>query len=157
MSERAMAFRENIRAKREKDFGLENALAAHVRRRWPDKPIVHVQHEWGLTESEAAKVVYAHASKNTLNKLLHHKRGGFSLFIQLLEDACCTKLEQHIQTLAEKASHEKRIAEAEERRWSTLAARVAGGRGDVGGLAEPAWGRRATDARLGRDRAEPDQ
>lgn len=150
--ERTMAFRENIRAKRENDFGLENALAGYVRRRWPDKTIPRVQHEWGLSESEAAKVVYANASKNTLKKLLHHPRGGFALFIELLADACCTTLEQHIQTQAERAAHERRIWEAEERRLAALAARVSGDRGGPGSPPEPAWGRRATDARVGRER-----
>lgn len=129
----AMAFREISRAKRKNDFGLENALAGYVRRRWQDKPIVHVGHEWGLSESEAAKVVYGHASKNTLNKLLHHRRGGFGLFIELLCDATSTSLEQHIITLAQKATHERQTWEAEERRLATLARRVSGDGGNPGG------------------------
>lgn len=149
-----MKIREEIRAKRESDFGLENALAGYVRRRWPDKTIPHVQHEYGFTESEAAKVVYGNASKNTLKKLLHHKRGGFPLFVELLADACGTTLEQHIKTQAERAAHERRSWEAEERRQQTLAALVSGDRGDLGGCSEPAWGRRATDARLGGSRAQ---
>lgn len=138
MTGAVMQFRENIRAKRKGDFGLENALAGYVRRRWPDKPIVHVQHEWGLSESEAAKVVYANASKNTLNKLLHHRRGGFALFLELLCDATSTSLEQHIITLAQKASHERQTWEAEERRLATLARRVSGDGGDPGGRSQSA-------------------
>lgn len=133
----AMAFREISRAKRKNYFGLENALAGYVRRRWPDKPITHVQHEWDLSESEAAKVVYANASKNTLNKLLHHKRGGFSLFIELLCDVTSTSLEQHIHSQAERASHERQQREAEERRWAALARRVSGDGGDARRVAEP--------------------
>lgn len=148
-----MKIREEIRAKRESDFGLENALAGYVRRRWPDKTIPHVQHEYDLSESEAAKVVYGHASKNTLNKLLHHKRGGVGLFIELAADVCGTTLEQHIKTQAERAAHERKSWEAEERRQQTLAALVSGDRGDPGRLAEPAWGRRTTDADLGGSRA----
>lgn len=125
-----MNFREEIRAKRKSDFGLENALAGYVRRRWPDKPIVHVQHEWGLSESEAAKVVYAGASKNTLNKLLHHKRGGFSLFVELLADATGTTLEQFIHRQAEEARNERTRWEAEERRRAALAHLVAGDGGN---------------------------
>lgn len=144
-----MTFSEEIRAKREIDFGLENALAGYVRRRWPDKPICHVSHEWGLSESEAAKVVYANASKNTLRKLLHHKRGGFGLFLELLCDACGTSLEQHITAQAERATHERRTWEAEERRLSTLAARVSGDGLDLGRGVEPAGGHRAGYADLG--------
>lgn len=149
-----MQIRKEIRAKRETDFGLENALAGYVRRRWPDKTIPHVQHEYGFTESEAAKVVYGHASKNTLNKLLHHKRGGIGLFIELAADVCGTTLEQHIKTQAERAANERRSWEAEERRQQTLAALVSGDRGDLGGGSESSWGRRASDARLGGSRAE---
>jgi hypothetical protein len=149
-----MQFRENIRPKRENDFGLENALAGYVRRRWPDKPIVHAQKEWGLSESEAAKVVYASASKNTLKRLLHHPRGGFALFVELLADACNTTLEQYIETQAERAARERSIWEAEERRLATLAARVSGDRGGPGRSAQPAWRRRATDADVGRSGAD---
>jgi len=119
-----MHFRENFRAKREKDFGLENALAGYVRRRWPEKTIGYVQREWGLSESEAAKVVYAQASKATLNKLLHHKRGGFGLFVELLADATSTTIEQYIRTQAERAAHERRTWEAEERRLAALSAHL---------------------------------
>lgn len=142
-------FRKNSRAKRENDFGLENALAAWVCRRWADKTIAHVAHHFDLSESEASKVVYGNASKNTLKKLLHHKRGGFGLFVELLADACNTSLEQHINTQAERAAHERRIWEAEERRLATLAARVSGDCGEAGRDDQPAWGRRSSDARVG--------
>lgn len=117
-----MQFRKNIRAKRESDFGLENALAGYVRRRWPEKTIGHVQREWDLSESEAAKVVYGHASKNTLNRLLHHKRGGFALFVELIADVCATSLEEHIKSQADRAAHERAFWAAEERRHLRLVA-----------------------------------
>jgi hypothetical protein len=119
-----MEIREFSRAKRENDFGLENALAGYARRRWPEKTIGYVQHEWGLSESEASKVVYANASKNTLKKLLHHKRGGFGLFLELLCDATNTKLGEYIEKQAEEASRERIQWEAEERRLAALAARI---------------------------------
>lgn len=133
-----MQIRENNRPKREISFGLENALAGYVRRQWPDKTIPHVMHEFGLSESEAAKVVYANASKNTLRKLLHHKRGGFALFLELLADACGTTLEDHIQTQAERAANERRAWEAEERRMAALMARVSGDGFEPGGAADAA-------------------
>lgn len=157
MTGNVVAIRENIRPKREKDFGLENALAAYARRRWPDKTIAHVQHEWGLSESEAAKVVYAGASKNTLRKLLHHKRGGFALFVELLADACGTTLSDHIKTQAERAAHERRTAEAEERRWAALAARLPGLPGEPGGDDQSPWGRGTETARVGGSRARRDR
>lgn len=140
---------ENIRAKRKPDFGLENALAGYVRRRWPDKTIPHVMHEWGFSESEAAKVVYAGASKNLLKKLLHHRRGGAALFIELVLDAGGTSMERVIHQQAERAADEERTWAAERRRLAVLASRLPGD----GGLSrigdQPARGRRATDADLG--------
>lgn len=146
-----MHFRENFRPKRKFDFGLENALAGYVRRRWPDKPIVHAQKEWDLSESEAAKVVYANASKNTLKRLLHHPRGGFPLFVELIADACGTTLEQYIEAQAEKAAHERRTWEAEERRLAALAARVSGDGRQPWRGARPARRGRAETAALGGD------
>lgn len=116
-----MDFRENIRPKRENDFGLENALAGWVRRRWPDKTIPHVMAHFDLSESEAAKVVYANASKNTLRKLLHHKRGGTGLFIDLVCDATAASLENYIKTQAERAAAERARWADEERKLVRLA------------------------------------
>jgi hypothetical protein len=149
MSGVVVTFQENRRAKREKDFGLENALAGLCRRRWPDKPIQHIAKEWTLSESEASKVFYGNASKNTLKKLLHHKRGGFALFVDLLCDACGTTLEDHIHSQAERARHERQQREAEERHWATLAARISGAGGDARRLDQSPRGRRATDAGVG--------
>jgi hypothetical protein len=128
--------REFSPAKRENDYGLENALAKYVRNRWPDKPIAYVAHEWDLSDAEASKVVYANASKNTLNKLLRHKRGGFKLFIELLCDATNTKLEHYITNQAEEAANEARKWAAEERRLAILQARVSGPRGVDGPAVE---------------------
>ena len=143
--------RENPRAFRKNDYGLENALAKLVRGRWPVKTIPHVQAEYGLSESEAAKVVYANASKNTLNKLLHHPRGGFGLYIQLIEDVTRTNLESYIHTQAERAEHERRTWEAEERRLAVLHRRVSGADGMARGRVEPLRSDRSADEGLGAD------
>jgi hypothetical protein len=111
----------NLPAKREPDYGLENALAKYVRNRWPEKTPAYVQSYFGLSESEALKVVYAQASKNTLKKLLHHKRGGFGLFVELLCEATGTTLDQYIEKKAEEARREAAQWEAEERRLASLA------------------------------------
>ena len=130
MTEAMMTFRENIRAKRkETTFGLENALAGYCRRRWPHKTIPCVQHEYDLSESEAAKAVYANASRNTLRKLLHHRSGGFPLFVALLADATGTTLENYIQQQADEAANERRVWEAEEKRLESMRARLSGGCG----------------------------
>ena len=101
-----MAFRENFRAKRENDFGLENALAGYCRRKWPDKPIPNIQREWALTESEASNVLYGHASKRTLNKILHHKRGGPWLMFELVADVAGMTVLDIIKSQVERVAHE---------------------------------------------------
>ena len=95
-----MVFSKNIREKREKSFGLENALAGYCRRRWPDKPIQHIAREWALTESEASSVLYALASKRVMNAILHHRRGGPFLFFQLAADVAGTSVEDILQQQA---------------------------------------------------------
>jgi hypothetical protein len=121
-----MAFRNNSPAFRENDYGLENALAKWVRTRWPDKCIQNTAHYFGLSESEAAKVVYATASKNTLRRILHHKRGGASLFIWLVFDVTGGSLESYIQQQARAAENEQIRWAAEERRLALLQARLSG-------------------------------
>jgi hypothetical protein len=145
-----MEVREYSRAKRENDYGLENALAKHVRNKWPDKTIAYVAHEWDLSEAEASKVVYANASKNTLNKLIHHKRGGFGLFLELLCDVTNTKLENYITRQAEEAANERARWEAEERRQALILSRLADCRGLDGDADRPARTPRTTNATLGR-------
>lgn len=124
-----MTFRENYRAKREYGFGIENALAGYVRRRWPDRPIQHVAHEFGLTESEASKVVYGHASKATLNKLLHHKRGGMGLFLDLIADVCGESVTDYLETQAERIAHEAEAQRRTAARLRSLAGRLSSGLG----------------------------
>lgn len=139
MTEVVLTFRKNSPAKREnRDFGLENALAGWVRREFPDKTIPHVAHYFDLSDSEAAKVVYAQASKNTLKKLLHHKRGGFGLFVELLADACNTSLELYLKTQAERAADERKSWEARQRSHEALLALVSDAGLDAGRSAEPA-------------------
>ncbi len=143
--------RENPRAFRKDDYGLENALAKLARNRWPDKTVGHVAHEWGLSESEAAKVVYANASKNTLNRILHHRRGGFGLFVQLIADATGTTLEQYITQQAEEARRDAIESAARERHIAALEAALAGRRSLDRGAADTHRSGRPTDARLGAD------
>lgn len=116
---------EDFRAKRETDYGLENALAKWVRNKWPEKTPIHVAHYFGLSESKALKVVYGTASKALLNEILHHKRGGFALFVALLAEVTGTTLEDHIHQQAEEARRERAQWEAREKHLEALRARAA--------------------------------
>lgn len=125
MGQAAVTIWKNLPAKRENDYGLENALAKYVRNRWPEKTPAYVSSYFGLSESEALKVVYANASKNTLKKLLHHPRGGFPLFLELLCEATGTSLEAFIEKQAEDARREADEWQARERTIATMQARLA--------------------------------
>ena len=125
MRENIMVFSKNIREKREKSFGLENALAGYCRRRWPDKTIQHIAREWGLTESEASNALYAMASKRVLNAILHHRRGGPYLFFQLAADVAGTTVEAIIQQQAGEIEDEANQQAVTAFRLRTLASRLA--------------------------------
>ena len=66
------------------EFGIENALARIVRRRWPINTIENTAAEWGLSFGRAKGVVYAQASRCAINQIIHHKRGGLRLMIEVV-------------------------------------------------------------------------
>ena len=105
---------------RSSDFGLEQALASYVRRRWPSNTLENVSAEWDLTPGEARGVVYEQASRTTLNKVLRHRRGRFRLGIELLEAITGEQLESFIETQAAQAARERAEWEARERRLQRM-------------------------------------
>lgn len=90
--------RENSRRICEPAFGLENALARIVRRRWPVATIDNVAAEWGLTEGRARGVVYAQGSLKTINSILRHKRGGWSIALEMLASVTGEGIDQFLQS-----------------------------------------------------------
>ena len=78
-----MENRRILTRKPEIELGLENALARLVRRRWPEKTVENVQAEWSLSKGQAQGVVYAQASRPTINAVIRHRRGGLRLLIAL--------------------------------------------------------------------------
>lgn len=107
---------------RSSDFGLENALAAHVRGRWPTNTLAHIEREWGLTTGEARGVLYAQASRSTLNKILRPRSAGlmarikaFRLGLVLLGALSGITFDQFLQHEQERLRDERRQAEARDR------------------------------------------
>lgn len=98
------------------DFGLENALAAHVRRRWPNNTLDHIAREWGLTTGEARGVLYAQASRPTLNKIIKHRRGGWPLWIELVGSVTGTTFDQFLEREHDRLRKERERMEAHGRR-----------------------------------------
>jgi hypothetical protein len=115
---------------RSSEFGMENALAAICRRRWPSNPIDHIAREWGLTEGQARGVLYAQASRTTLNAVLRHRRGGLRLWLDIIAEVTGEKLEQYIINQAEEARREQAKYEAEVRRLDAMQARLSGRLGE---------------------------
>lgn len=97
-------------------FGIENALAAHVRNRWPTNTLDQIAREWGLTTGEARGVLYAQASRRTLNKIIRHRRGGWKLWIELLGSVTGVTFDQFIEQERLRIRHEQEAAAARDKR-----------------------------------------
>lgn len=110
--------------RRNSDFGMEQGLAAIVRRRWPLNPVDQIAREWGLSDGQARGVLYATASRSTLNKILKHKRGGLSLWLEIIAEVTGERLETFIEDQAKRARHERERWEAEERAAEARLARL---------------------------------
>ena len=109
---------------RNPEFGMEKGLAAIARRRWPSNPIDHIAREWGLTEGQARGVLYAQASRSTLNRILKHKRGGLKLWLAIIAEVTGERLENFIEQQANEARREREKWEAEERIQKARLARL---------------------------------
>jgi hypothetical protein len=77
------------------DYGLENAMAAYVRRRWPENTVKHVMGHFDLTDGLARGVVYATATRRGLNQCV--RKGGWSLWLILGAMLFGHALEAHIE------------------------------------------------------------
>jgi hypothetical protein len=101
---------------RNPDFGIEQALARHVRNRWPSNTLDHIGREWGLSTGEARGVLYAQASRRTLNKIIRHRRGGWKLWIELIGAVTGVSFDQFLETERTRLRHERERAAEEDRR-----------------------------------------
>jgi hypothetical protein len=118
---------------RSSDFGMENGLAKICRRRWPTNSLDHIAAEWGLTVGEARGVLYAQASRSTLNKIMKHRRGGLSLWLEIIAEVTGERLDSYITRQAEEARRERATWEARERHLERLEASLRSGRPDRSG------------------------
>jgi hypothetical protein len=101
------------REKRPHDYGMANSVARKLRREHPSGTIDAAAALFGLTNGEARGAVYGTASRATLDKIL--KRGGWALAVELLADLLGQPLEHFIADQAERARHERKRWEEEER------------------------------------------
>lgn len=104
----------------------KEAWAAYVRRRWPTNCQAMCEREWDLSPGRANGLVWSNATQPTVDQILHHKRGGpllaleveavrFGLGIDAFLERCA---EQEREALA----HERRQFEAREARVRAMEA-----------------------------------
>ena len=110
------------------DYGLENALAAYVRRR--GLSIKEIALEWGLTHAEARGVLYGTAGRGTIRKILKHKRGGWGVGLIMMTGAIGHDLETHI---GKERERERKSWEAMDRGLGRLAGSLRAFAGDPPG------------------------
>ena len=120
-----MENRRILTRKPEIELGLENALARLVRRRWPEKTVENVQAEWSLSKGQAQGVVYAQASRSTINAVIRHRRGGLRLLILLGCVMTGETLSSLIAAEVANLEQEARRSAAEARALADLEARLA--------------------------------
>jgi hypothetical protein len=65
------------------DYGIKNALAAYVRRRWPENTVKSVMREFDLSEGKARGVVFANSTFSALDHINQHTNGGPLLVAQI--------------------------------------------------------------------------
>jgi hypothetical protein len=109
---------------RNSEFSTANALARIVRRRWQTKTVLEVMAEWDLTEGEAKGVVYAQASRTTIDKIKHHPRGGWSVMLEVDAMVIGVTLEEHLQRQQERLDRERQTIEEQGRRNRVVADRI---------------------------------
>lgn len=112
---------------RSSDFGIENTLAAHVRNRWPTNTLAHIEREWSLTTGEARGVLYAQASRATINKILRPRGAGllarikaFRLGLTLLCHLCGITFDQFLEHEQARLRDERRQSEARDRSFGEV-------------------------------------
>jgi len=114
-------------------LSTKNAWAKYVRNRWRTNTLCAIQDEWDLTAGEARGVLYAQASQPTIDKILHHPRGGFRLGLTILEIMTQTALDTFLRAERERLSRERAEYDAQIAR----VAQMAGDHAAVASVASP--------------------
>jgi len=74
----------NLRTSSFVRMGTKQAWAAYVRRRFYGEKLLHrCMDEWDLTEGEARGLIYTQVSQRTIDKIKHHKRGGWRVALEI--------------------------------------------------------------------------
>ncbi len=85
-----------------------DALAAYVATRWPSGRRKHVAREFDLSEDEARSVCSGRASWATWDKIINHKRGGWTVVLPVLGALFNQTIEEHLAGEARKYAENSR-------------------------------------------------
>lgn len=86
-------------------------LQAHVQQRWPTHTLKNIERCWDLSPDEAKRLLRGEASLRTIEKILSHKNGGWSLALPILGGVIGHGLTDFIASERSRLDHE-----AEQRR-----------------------------------------
>lgn len=106
MTVTSMEIRHNERAGQHTlglDRATRDALATYANLRWPTGAAKHAAKEWGLTLDEGRGVVSGRTSQATLDRILKHPNGGWSVALPVLGAVIGHGLDHFLQ--AERARH----------------------------------------------------
>ena len=96
--------------------GFKDGLAAYARRRWPTHTVKSIEREWDLSTDEAKNLLQGRTSLRTIEKILSHKNGGWSLALPILGGVIGHGLTDFIASERNRLDHEaeqRRIQAAE--------------------------------------------
>lgn len=109
---------------------FKSGLRAYVKRQWPTHTLKNIERCWDLTPDEARRLNKGEASLRTVEKILSHKNGGWSLALPILGGVIGHGLTDFIASERNRLDHEaeqRRIQAAELGRAAALLHAVDGG------------------------------
>jgi len=110
--------------------GFKDGLAAYARRRWQTHTVKSIEREWDLSTDEAKNLLQGRTSLRTIEKILSHKNGGWSLALPILGGVIGHGLTDFIASERSRLDHEaeqRRLQAAELGRAAALLHAVDGG------------------------------
>lgn len=94
------------------DKPTRDALAAHVRHRWPVHSAKCAAREWGLSLDEARGVVAGRTSLATLDRIFKHPNGGWAVILPVMGSVVGHSVEDFFNSETQRLRDERRQNEA---------------------------------------------
>ena len=94
------------------DKSIRDVLADHFRRVYPTNGTKLLAKDFGLSLDEAKGVLAGRCSLNSLNQILKHKNGGWSVLLPVMGAVIGESLDQHIEKQREQHAEQDRRRDA---------------------------------------------